>query len=120
MTKQIEKRDILVMVVIILLTFGLGSLYYFIVVANDILEVSKSPNKPMSPLPALLLGIVTCGIWTIIYKYQLAKELEKEKRDLVNSDSQIVVVTIVLAIVLMPLVDVYLQSEMNELIDLKQ
>ena len=65
----IQKRNIGLYVVLTFITCGLFGLYWFCTLNDDTNQVSGH-TEAMGGVAALLLSIVTCGIYSLIYQSQ--------------------------------------------------
>jgi hypothetical protein len=81
-----SERSIPLYIILSLLTCGLFSIYWFIVLAGDIRRL-KGGTKPNGVLD-YLLGFITCGIylWYCYYTYPKYIEEIQEERGLKVSD----------------------------------
>jgi hypothetical protein len=69
---MIQKRDIAVSILLTILTCGIYSIYWFIVLTDDVKAVSGD-NQVSSGGVAFLLSIVTCGIYIIYWGYKMGE-----------------------------------------------
>lgn len=69
----ITKRDVAIQIVLSVLTCGLYSFYWFIVMTDDTNKLAD--NKTASGGTALLYTLLTCGIYGLYWHYQNGKKL---------------------------------------------
>ncbi|MBM4344961.1 MAG: DUF4234 domain-containing protein [Deltaproteobacteria bacterium] len=71
-----ERRDLVKMVLLTVLTCGIWGIVWTYQIGNDIaaLRGSGGPN----PVTDILLGFVTCGIWFVVISYQWPKLLNDQ------------------------------------------
>lgn len=84
-----EKRDIVKCIIFSVLTCGIYSIYWFIVMTDDVARFSN--DKSLSGGMAFLLSLVTCGIYQIYWSYLMGKKIYEvsEKRNLKLADNSI-------------------------------
>lgn len=72
-----QKRDVIVVILLGLFTCGIYSIYWFYTTA-EALNDEVDDNEPlMNYILALLLGLITCGIFTIYWSYKFYTKLDK-------------------------------------------
>ncbi len=72
-----QKRDVVVVILLGLFTCGIYSIYWFYTMA-EALNQEVDDNEPlMNYILALLLGIVTCGIFMLFWQYKFYTKLDK-------------------------------------------
>jgi len=117
MAKQVKvgERGIPLYIVLSVLTCGLFTIYWFIVLAGDIKRL-KGGTKP-NGVTDLILGIITCGIYLWYCYYQYPKyivEIQEKKGIEVNDIS---VISILLGIFGLGIVSIALiQNEVNKIV----
>ena len=71
------KRSVLTVVLLMIFTCGIYSLYWYYVTAEE-LNRCETTTKPLQNfIVALLLGIVTCGIYLIVWEYFFYVKMDK-------------------------------------------
>lgn len=70
-----EKRDLVKMVLLTVITCGIYGLVWMYNIGNDIAAL-RGDGQP-KPLTDLLLSMVTCGVWYLYVSYQWAKLLNE-------------------------------------------
>ena len=70
---KIEKRDIVVAIILSFVTCGIYGIYWFICLTND--SNKASGDYSVSGGLAFLLTLVTCGIYGWIWYYQMGKKM---------------------------------------------
>lgn len=85
-----KERNIAVAIILSIVTCGIYSIYWFIVLTDDI--VAASDDSFNSGAMCFLLTLVTCGIYGYFWAYKMGQLLQgaKQKRGLpANSDMSI-------------------------------
>lgn len=109
-----KEKNIVVWLIVSILTCGIGGLVWFVSLTDDIALASE--DHSVSGGMALLLTIVTCGIYRIYWNYKMGKLLyEAEiKREMNATDNS--VLYLVLAIFGLDIVNYcIMQSELNKM-----
>ncbi|GGD81462.1 DUF4234 domain-containing protein [Paenibacillus nasutitermitis] len=72
-----------------LVTCGIYAIYWFIVLTDEVGELSGDPS--FTGGKQFLLTLVTCGIWSFIWAYQVGKHVAEAqwKRGLMVSDNSV-------------------------------
>ncbi len=70
----VQKREIVVSIILSFVTCGLYGLYWIICMNNDANKVSGE-NTPTGGV-VILLTLVTCGIYFIYWNYKMGKKME--------------------------------------------
>ena len=113
--KKVNERSIPLYIVLSVLTCGLFSIYWFIVLADDIRRL-KGGTKP-NGVTDYLLGLITCGIYLLYCYYQYPKyivEIQEKKGIEVNDIS---LIAILLGIFSLGIVSLALiQNEVNKIV----
>lgn len=65
---RIEKRNLVLWLLLTILTCGLASIVFYFLVYGDINKIDNS-GRGKSPLLLMLLTIITCGIYGFYYAY---------------------------------------------------
>lgn len=68
-------RSIPLCIILSIVTCGIYSLYWFVVMTDDANRLSQSHNQP-SGITALLLTIITCNIYGIYWAYKMGEKLD--------------------------------------------
>lgn len=110
------KRSLPVAIILSIVTCGIYSIYWFIVLTDDVNALSR--RNDTSGAIAFLLTLVTCGIYGIYWAYQLGKKTGEMKafRGVNGADDSIVYLLLTLFgfnIITMALA----QNEINTTID---
>ena len=72
-----QKRDVVVVILLGLFTCGIYPIYWFYV-NTEALNQEVDDNEPlMNFVLALLLGFVTCGIYTLFWYYKFYTKIDK-------------------------------------------
>lgn len=86
---MIQQRNIAVAILLSLVTCGIYSIYWFIVLSDDVGRANENPK--ISGITAFLLNIVTCGIYGIYWSYKLGKEMfeANQKHGIAANDNSV-------------------------------
>lgn len=79
MNSHIVKRNVVVVILLNIVTFGLYGLYLFFAFGNELKQETIKEDVDVdlvNPFLAFLLTLVTFGIYGLYYTYQQAKALE--------------------------------------------
>ena len=74
--RTIEKRDIIKAIIFSILTCGIYSIYWFIVLTDEVNRISGHEND-MSGARAFVLTLVTCGIYAYFWAYMMGKKVDE-------------------------------------------
>lgn len=74
----IKPRSIVMYIVLSIVTCGLFSLYWLVVLADDMNTVSQDSDTTSGGL-VLLLSIVTCSIYLLIWSYKQGERIDRRK-----------------------------------------
>ncbi len=69
-----QERNIALAIVFSIITCGIYSIYWFIVLSDDVKEYSQD-QEMMSGGIAFLLNLITCGIFGLYWVYKLGKNM---------------------------------------------
>lgn len=85
---MIERRNIVVCIVLTLVTCGIYGIYWIVCLTNDVNTVSGDVNGTSGGM-VVLLTIVTCGIYGIYWAYKQGEKLDftKNNRGIPSSNS---------------------------------
>ena len=85
---MIEKRNIVVCIILSFVTCGIYSIYWMVCLTNDVNKVSGDVNGTSGGI-AVLLTFVTCGIYGIYWAYKQGEKLDftKNNRGIPSSNS---------------------------------
>lgn len=112
---QIQKRNIVLYILLSLVTCGLFGIYWFCTLNDDTNKISGHPEAP-NGVVALLLLIVTCGIYGLFWFYNMGSRIDeaKAKRGIAGGSSG--ALYLVLALLGFRFVSkILLQNELNNL-----
>ena len=118
-----QRRNIVSVVLLSIVTCGIYALYCHVVVTNEIeyYLAEKSDGSCGSGGLTRLLSIVTCGIYTIYWYYKEAKRLEILAADLGVRVSNEAWLYVILCIFGLEIVNIALmQDDLNKLADAQQ
>ena len=83
-----QKRDILVFVLLLLFTCGIYGIYWYIVFTDEVAKELPNDSRASSGLLAILFTIITCGIYALYWHYVMgAKLAEIGKKEGVSIDN---------------------------------
>ena len=117
---MITKRDIAVAVILSIVTCGIYSIYWFIVLTDDV-KTAAGDDSFQSGGIAFLLSLVTCGIYAIYWAYKMGELMKQaqEKHKLEVKDNS--VLYLVLEIFGLNIVNCALiQSDLNAIAGLNE
>ena len=109
-----QKRDIAISIVLSIVTCGIYGIYWFIVLTNDVNEITDNKQDTSGGICFLL----TCGIYGIYWAYQVGEKIERTKnaRGIVSSNTG--VLYLILALFGFSIITYALaQNEINKLMD---
>ncbi|MBH1941741.1 DUF4234 domain-containing protein [Mobilitalea sibirica] len=108
------KRDILICILLTLITCGLYSIYWFIVITDETNSLAGEPDT--SGIMALILTIITCGLYGIFWAYKRGEKIDiaKQKRNIPAGNSGILYLILYLISRIVTLA--LLQHEVNTLV----
>ena len=112
-----QKRDIAISIVLSIVTCGIYGIYWFIVLTNDVNEITDNKQDTSGGI-CFLLTLVTCGIYGIYWAYQVGENIERTKnaRGIVCSNTG--VLYLILALFGFSIITYALaQNEINKLMD---
>jgi hypothetical protein len=75
---RVTQRSIALSIILTLITCGIYGIYWFIVLTNEVGELSGDPS--FTGGKHFLLTLVTCGIWSYVWAYQVGKHVEEAQR----------------------------------------
>ena len=86
---MIQKRDIVVSIILTIVTCGIYGIYWFIVLTDE--TANATEDKTLSGGVSFLLNLVTCGIYGIYWAYKMGKITFEysQKKNLGLSDNSI-------------------------------
>lgn len=74
----VKPKSIALYVILSILTCGIFSLYWLVVLAEDMNTISRD-GESMSGAMVLLLSIVTCSIYLYIWSYKQGERIDRRK-----------------------------------------
>ncbi len=80
-TDGIKRRSIVTAILLSIITCGIYSIYWFVVLTNEMNKASGKAGDTSGGI-AFLLSLVTCGIYSYIWAYKMG-----EKRDIVAGEN---------------------------------
>lgn len=110
-----QKRDIAISIVLTIVTCGIYGIYWFIVLTNDVNEISGNQQDTSGGV-CFLLTLVTCGIYGIYWAYRIGEKVDQAKnaRGITSSNSG--VLYLILSVVGFSIITYALaQNEINKL-----
>ena len=114
MNRKVESRNSVTMLIISILTCGIGALYWLYTLINDICVLNE---KQESGAMDLILSIVTCGIYTIYLNYRMGNDIDRIKQERGMNSSNTGILCLVLAVLGLPIISyLILQNAVNELV----
>ena len=82
---MINRRDIAIAIILTIITCGIYSIYWFIVLTDDAKKAANDDNFPSGGV-AFLLTLVTCGIYSFYWAYKMG-EIIKNAQEKNNIDA---------------------------------
>ena len=71
---MVQKKDIVLWIIISVVTLGIAGIVWFIQLTNDVGKVSG--DSDLSGGKCFLLTIITCGIYGFFWAYKMGKAME--------------------------------------------
>ena len=93
---MIQKRDIVVSILLSIVTCGIYGIYWFITLTDDASKVNDDPD--FTGVKAFLFTLVTCGIYGIYWAYKIGKEIYKANQKRGNNVSDNSTLYVILSI----------------------
>ena len=113
MNRKVEAKNSVTMLIISILTCGIGALYWLYTLVNDICALDE---KPESGAMDLVLSIVTCGIYLIYLNYRMGNDIDRLKQERGMNSNNTGILCLVLSIFGFSVVSyLILQNAVNEL-----
>ncbi len=112
---QVNKRDIVISILLSIVTCGLFMLYWQYCLARDVNEVTDHRDDTSAGM-VLILSIVTCGIYKFYWLYRTGEKLDETFMKCGRQNQSRAILFLLLSIFCMDLL-VYsiVQSEINDL-----
>ena len=111
---NIQKRDIVVAIILSFVTCGIYGLVWFFNLVTDLNTAAQTPDD-QTPGTVLLLTIITCGIYGWVWLYKAGEKVDKIKELNGEAPSSSSVIYLLLAIFGLAIVAYALiQSELNK------
>lgn len=73
-----SQRNIALAIIFTLITCGIYGIYWFIVLTNEVGEVSGDTS--FTGGKHFLLSLITCGVWSFIWAYQVGQHIAEAQR----------------------------------------
>ncbi len=74
--REIKERNIALCIIFSIITCGIYTIYWYIMMVNDLNEVSGHPEDTTGGM-VFLLTLVTCGIYGWIWLYNAGKKVDE-------------------------------------------
>lgn len=111
---KIGQRSIPLYIILALITCGLFSIYWFVVLAGDIRTLRGKP-EPRGGFD-YIIGLLTCGIYLYVCYYRYSKYIVEIQQNMGRRVNDLSVIVVILAIFGLGLVSLaLLQNELNNL-----
>ena len=114
MISRVEKRDVVVAIILSIVTCGIYGIYWFVKITDDCGKASG--DNSMSGGVSFLLNLVTCGIYGIYWSYQMGKRIQtaQEKRNMPTTDNS--ALYLILYVLQLSFINwILIQSELNKM-----
>ena len=110
-------RSLPLNIILTIVTCGIYGLYWFVVLTNDVNQLSGRRNDTSGGM-ALFLSIITCGIYSIYWAYKLGEKMSIIKTLYYGRDSSDSILYLILQIIGLPIITYALaQNEINTIIE---
>lgn len=111
-----EKRDPMMVIVFTILTCGIYGIWWMVTYGNEV--KNSLGRQDLNPGMDLILGIVTCGIWsTIAFWYKYPKLIMEMQQRVGLPPNDISTMTLLLGIFFAPASLYIIQTELNKIWD---
>ena len=92
---MVQKRDVVVAIILSVVTCGIYVIYWFIVMTDDVKTVSGDTQIASGGV-AFLLTLVTCGIYVFYWVYRMDQliNIARSKRKLPTKDNAILYIVL--------------------------
>ncbi|MBR1472098.1 MAG: DUF4234 domain-containing protein [Lachnospiraceae bacterium] len=111
---QIQKRDIVISIVLSFVTCGIYSIYWYYKLVEES-DVFTGHQDGQSAGVVVLLHFVTCGIYTFIWMYQCGERIDRRNAAMGLPASNNAIIYLLLALTGFMIVDLaLLQNEINK------
>ena len=114
MIERVEKRDILITILLSFVTCGIYGIVWFVMLTDDCGKASG--DKSITGVTSILLILITCGIYYFYWSYQMGKRIAtaQSKRNLPVTDNS----TLYLLLSILSLgfvIEILIQTDLNNL-----
>ena len=110
-------RSLPMNIILTIVTCGIYGLYWFVVLTDDVNELSGKRNDT-SGIVALFLTIITCGLYGIYWAYKLGEKMSFIKTMYYGRQSSDAVLYIICFLIGLPIIVYALaQNDINNIID---
>ncbi len=111
---NIQKRDVVKMIILSIVTCGIYGLIWFFNIVSD-LNTAVPRDGDKTPGVVLILSIITCGIYALIWAYQSGEKIDALKQKIGEPASSSAVLYLVLSLFGLGIVVYYfIQTELNK------
>lgn len=114
MIERVEKRDILITILLSFVTCGIYGIVWFVMLTDDCGKASG--DKSITGVTSILLILITCGIYYFYWSYQMGKRIAtaQSKRNLPVTDNS--TLYLLLSILSLGFVsEILIQTDLNNL-----
>ena len=89
MIERVQKRDILITILLSVVTCGIYGIVWFVMLTDDCGKASG--DKSITGVTSILLTLITCGIYYFYWSYQMGKRIAvaQSKRNLPSTDNSV-------------------------------
>ena len=110
---MIKERNIAVSIILVFVTCGIYSAYWFICLTNE--TNAAAEQEGTSGVTAFILTLITCGIYGFYWAYKSGEKIDvaKQKRGITSSNSGVHYLIVSLLGVL--IICALIQNELNKL-----
>ncbi|MBE6161109.1 MAG: DUF4234 domain-containing protein [Firmicutes bacterium] len=115
---MIQKRDIVVSIILSIVTCGIYNIYWFVVMTDDVKNVANDNNIASGGL-AFVYTLLTCGIYGFYWAYKMGELMKTAQTSRGMQGNDNAVVYLILQIVGLQIVSqALIQSDLNKIADL--
>lgn len=107
-----QKRSVLAVVLLSIITCGIYELYWYYVMAEDMNAKDSTKPSLTNFIVAILLGIITCGIYLIYWQFRFY-----EKSDAITKKQNLIVYFILAFFGFSIISNALLQNDINEIVE---
>lgn len=109
------KRNIVTSIILSIITCGIYSIYWDVMICNETNELSGDYTP--TPVALILLSIITCGIYYLYWWYRVGEKLDQYRESRGMDKKNLGILLIILSVISGGLVaEAITQTELNDLL----